>query len=87
MEFFAKIVKSYNYFVLCDEYSEPCLLSNIQMYSGIFTSYSEIFRHFVAYLELLHIQIPVIFRILAYLEPKIYSELCQGILWHIQNAL
>ena len=71
MEFFAKIVKSYNYFVLCDKYSEPCLLSNIQTYSRIFMSYSEIFRHFVAYLELCvtleysdpcHIQNPGIFR-------------------------
>ena len=26
-----------------------------------------------------------IFRILAYLKPKIYPEFCQGIFWHIQN--
>ena len=35
----------------------------------------------------LHFQNPVIFRILAYLEPEIYSELCQGILWPIQNVV
>ena len=52
------------------------------------------FGHIVAYLELCvtlaysepsHIQSLGIFRILAYLEPKIYSELCQGIFWHISD--
>ena len=54
-------------------------------------SYSEIFSHTVAYLEscvtLLHIQNPAIFRILEYLEPTIYAELCQGIFGHFQNAV
>ena len=69
MEFFAKIIKNYNYFskglhlrsltvfwirlsfnknsesdlaLLYDKYSEPCLLSKIQTYSGLFTFYSDI---------------------------------------------
>ena len=80
MEFFAKMVKNYNYiskalhlrpltslYILYDIYSEPCLLSKIQTYSNIFTSYSDIISHIVAYLE------PCV--TLAYSEP------C-----HIQNA-
>ena len=59
-------------YVLYDTYSEPCLLSTIQTYSGIITSYSDIFSHIVAYLEPCvaleysepcHIQNPGIFRI------------------------
>ena len=34
----------------------------------------------------MHIQNTAIFRILAYIEPNIYSELCQGIFWHVKNA-
>ena len=30
---------------------------------------------------------PAIFKILAYLEPNIYSKLCQGVFWCIQNAV
>ena len=47
--------------VLHHTYSEPCLLLKIQAYSGIFTSYSDIFSHIVAYLD------PCV--ILAYSEP------------------
>ena len=39
----------------------------------------------MAYLELyvsFHIQNPAKLIILEYLEPKIYSELCQGIFWY-----
>ena len=52
-------------------YSKLCLLSEIQTYPVIFTSYSDIFRHIVAYLEPCvtltysepcHIQNPGIFR-------------------------
>ena len=35
----------------------------------------------LAYYEPCHIQNPDVFK------PKIYSELCQGIFWHIQNAV
>ena len=38
-------------YVLYDKYSKPCLLLKIQTYSGIFTSYSDIFIYIVAYLE------------------------------------
>ena len=48
--------------LLYDAYSDPCLLSEIQTYSGIFTSYSDIFSHIVAFLE-------------AYVTPA-YSEHC-----------
>ena len=42
----------------------------------------------MAYLQpFVNIQNPDMFRILAYLEYKIYSELCQCIFWHIQNAV
>ena len=68
-------------------YSKLCLLSWIQTYSGILTPYLDIFSHVLAYLEpcvtLAYIQNPAIFRILAYLEPQIYSELCQSIFWYI----
>ena len=37
--------------MLYDTYSESCLLSKIQAYSGIFTSYSDIFSHIATYLE------------------------------------
>ena len=50
-----------SHYVLHDTYSEPCLLLKIQAYSGIFTSYSDIFSHIVAYLD------PCV--ILAYSEP------------------
>ena len=52
--------------------SETCLLLQIQTYTGIFTSYSDIFSHIVAclepcvtvaYLKPCHIQNPEIFRI------------------------
>ena len=62
----------------------------MQTYSGILTSYSDKFSHMVAYLEpcvTLHVQSPAIFGILAYLVPKIYSELYQGIFWHNQNTV
>ena len=58
-------------YVLHDKYSDPCLLSKNQIYSGIFTSSSHIFRYTVAYLEswvtcayseLCHLQNPSIFR-------------------------
>ena len=119
-EFFAKIIKNYNYFsktfhlrsligfwirlslnkysltsrvtshyVLHDTYSEPYLLSKIQKYSGIFTSYSDdIFSHIVAYLEPCltlaysdpyHIQNPSIFRtqdIFRTLSRHILAERC-----------
>ena len=39
-------------YVLYETYSESCLLSQIQTYSGIFTSYSDTFNHIVTYLEL-----------------------------------
>ena len=38
-------------YVLHDTYSKPCLLLQIQRYSGIITPYSDIFSHLVAYLE------------------------------------
>ena len=42
----------------------------------------------MAYLELLELlELRAIFRILAYVEPNIYSELCQDIFWHIQSAV
>ena len=47
------------------------LLRNIQPYCGIFRTLHNC----------------CIFRSLAYLEPKIYSELCQSISWHIQNTM
>ena len=67
-------------YVLYDTYSEP---------------YYRKFTHIQAYLRPIqtnsatfwHIQSLAIFRILAYLEPEIYSELCQGVFWHIQNAV
>ena len=119
MEFFAKIIKNYNYFskglhlrsltvfwihqsfnkdsksdlaLLYDKYSEPCLLSKIQTYSGLFTFYLRLFTfsHIVAYLEPCvtlaysepcHIQNPGIFRtqdIFRTLSRHIlaYSECC-----------
>ena len=39
-------------YVLHYTYSKPCLLSNTQIYSTIFTPYSDVFRHTVTYLEL-----------------------------------
>ena len=47
------------------------LLRNIQPYCGIFRTLHNC----------------CIFRSLAYSEPKLYSELCQGIFWHIQNTM
>ena len=35
----------------------------------------------------MYIENPAVFRILGFLEPKIYSELFQGICCHIQNAV
>ena len=81
-------------YLLYNTYSELCPLSYIQAYSGIFTSYSDIFNHGVAYLEPFYIQNPGIFRaqdifrtlsrhILAYLKHYVtlaYWEPC-----HIQN--
>ena len=55
----------------------------------LFTPYSDIVRYVVAYLEpcaALAYSEPSHIQILAHLEPKVYSELCQGIFWHIQNA-
>ena len=53
------------------------------------TSYSDIFSHIVAYLEpcetLSYSEPCAIFRIQAYLEPKIYSGLCQGIFLILLN--
>ena len=52
----------------------------------IFTSYAHIFSHIVAYLEpCVTLASSAIFRILAYLKPKIYLELCPGIFWHIRT--
>ena len=57
--------------VLYNTHSESCLLSQIQTYSGVLTSYSGIFSHIVTYLEPCvtlayskpcHIQIPSVFR-------------------------
>ena len=49
----------------------PIILNtDIEAYCGIFCE---------------HFQSPAIFRILAYLKPNIYLELCQGIFWHILN--
>ena len=39
------------YYVLYDKYSERCLLSKFQIYSGRFSCYSDIFSHVGAYLE------------------------------------
>ena len=52
------------------------LFRHIEPYCGTFRSLCDFY-----------IQNPAIFRILEYLEPKTYSELCQGISWHIQNAV
>ena len=49
--------------------------------------YSGILWHIQNLVQLLYIQNPAIFKILAYLEPKIYFELCEDIFWHIQNAV
>ena len=53
MDLFRKAFAYINIFnyVLYDTYSKPCLLSSIQTYSGIFTSYYDILNHIVAYLE------------------------------------
>ena len=49
---------------------------------------SDKFRYIVVYLELCVAHgLPAIFTSLAYLKPEIYSELCQSIFWHIQNAI
>ena len=46
------------------------------------------FRHFQPYCSIFRILCnSCIFRTLAYLEPKIYSEICQDIFWYIQNAM
>ena len=77
------------HYVLHGKYLESSLLSNIQTFLGIFTSYSDIFSHIEAYLdpcailahlESFHIQNP------PYLKTKIYLELDifgQGIFWNI----
>ena len=73
-------------YILYYTYSEPYLLSKIQKYSGIFTSYLGIFSHiyFVAYLEpcvtlayseCCHIQNPGIFR-----TQNIFTTLARHIL-------
>ena len=103
MEYFAKIHEVYNYFskalylrsltglwirlslnkssLTCRVTSRYVLYDTYSENSGIFISYSHIFTYIVACSD------PVIFRILAYLRPKIYSELCQSIFWHIQSAV
>ena len=57
--------------IYCMIHTQNCLLSKIQTYPGIFTSYSDIFSYIVAYLEPYvtlaylehcHIQNPDIFR-------------------------
>ena len=40
-----------SHYVFYDTYLEPCLLLKTQTYSGIFTSYLDIFSHIVAYLD------------------------------------
>ena len=76
--------------VFYETYSEPCLLPQIRTYLGIFTQYSDIFSYIMEYLEPYvtlafsepcHIQNPGILR------TKIYSKLCEGIFWYIQNAV
>ena len=71
-------------YILYYTYSEPYLLSKIQKYSGIFTSYLDIFSHIVAYLEpcvtlayseCYHIQNPGIFR-----TKNIFTTLARHIL-------
>ena len=57
---------------------------HIQAYSRPVQTYSAILWHIWNPVQFLHIQDPSIFRIVAYLELKIYSEPCQGIFWHIQ---
>ena len=113
MEYFAKIVKSYNHFskVLylrsltglwmhpsLNQYSLTfretlCIFRTLFFcrklrHSGIFTSDSDIFSHIVIYLkscetlaysESCHVQNAGIF--------KTQDILCQGIFWHIQDAV
>ena len=79
-------------YVLYEKYVGPCPLSQIQTYSGVFTSYSDIFSCIVvvyldssvtiAFSEPSHIQNPVIFRtrvIFRTLSRNIlaYSERCE----------
>ena len=59
---------------------------HIQAYLRPVQRYSGKLWHIYNPLQLLHIQNPAIFRMQAYLEPKIYANFCQGIFWHIQNA-
>ena len=76
--FFAKIVKNYNYcckvllsFIVSSDRHIHGLFRYIQPYCGTFRTLCN----------------SCIFTTLPYLEPKTYSELCQGIFWHIQKAV
>ena len=75
-------------YVLYDRYSASSLLSKIQTYSGIFTSYWDIFSHIVTYLEPwktlaysepCHIQNPGIFR-----TQNIFRTLSRNILTYAE---
>ena len=84
-------------YILYSTYSEPCLLSQIQTYSGTFTSYSNIFNHMgtdnpvltLAYLEPCRIQSPGIFRRQDIFKNsvKTYSGTYSGIFRTLCNAL
>ena len=60
---------------------------HIQVYSRPIQTYSTILWYIWNPVQLLHIQNLAIFRILAFLEPNIYSKLYQSIFCHIQNAV
>ena len=82
-------------YVLYETYSELCLLSQIQTYSGIFTSYLDI--HVMAYLEPCvtlaypepcHIQNPEIFRTRDIFRARLRHALVYSERWepcHVQN--
>ena len=53
-----------------------CKFRHSQAYSCPIQACSAILWHIYNPVLLLHIQKPAIFRILAYLEPEIYLELC-----------
>ena len=83
-------------YVLYERYSEPCLLSWIQTYSGILTFYSDILSYILAYLEACviltyseyHIQNPGIFgtrNIIRTLSRHVLAYSPSSELCHIQN--
>ena len=56
----------------------------IHIQNPVYQTHSAILWHIQNPVLLLHIQNLTIFRVLPYLEPNIYSELCQGILRNVR---